>query len=265
MNFPRVQFKTNAPLRYSVKPVLAVLQPNASLEVYGTRPLCPFYTHSGCDRFNVLLHAMLLTFHFPLSPPNIIVRSESPINPSDRFLIQSVSLTEDEAALTSSSTWKQIDRRRLTENFINCSMMRGSRPRSSSAESLAQPRASGTSVATKNATSAGTDEMVLLKARVTYRILHVYLVTNSVSWHTNFPVSTKSPDQDTPTYPRNHHIALLKNSIPDRFLHLHTCWTARTSRKVCADIRQKLGGDTVVIPNKKTKTKKFQRQKTYEH
>ncbi|RUS14194.1 PapD-like protein [Endogone sp. FLAS-F59071] len=132
------QFKTNAPLRYSVKPVLAVLQPNASLEVY--------------------------------------VRSESPINPSDRFMIQSVSLTEDEAALTSSSTWKQIDRRRLTENFINCSMMRGSRPRSSSAESLAQPRASGASTATKN---AGTDEMALSKAKTKiYQLIHAIITSH---------------------------------------------------------------------------------------
>ncbi|RUS30802.1 PapD-like protein, partial [Jimgerdemannia flammicorona] len=133
------KFKTNAPLRYSVKPVLAVLQPNASLEVFGTRRL------ADCDR--------------------LIFRSESQINPVDRFLIQSVLLTEEEAALTNSSTWKQIDRRRLMENFINCCMMRGARPRSSSAESMSQPRVNeriGSAAARKAISSAGSDEEMIV-------------------------------------------------------------------------------------------------------
>ncbi|KAF9122682.1 hypothetical protein BGW39_009572 [Mortierella sp. 14UC] len=53
------KFKTNAPLRYSVKPVLGVLAPGQSIEVF--------------------------------------VRCESWVNPQDRFLLQSVSLTEQES------------------------------------------------------------------------------------------------------------------------------------------------------------------------
>ncbi|KAJ3378948.1 hypothetical protein HDU92_007010 [Lobulomyces angularis] len=76
------KFKTNAPARYSVKPVLGVLEPHCSI--------------------------------------NILVRTEGNINATDRFLIQTVSLTSDESLIINSNTWKQLDRSRLYENFIDC-------------------------------------------------------------------------------------------------------------------------------------------------
>ncbi|KAG2182891.1 hypothetical protein INT44_005872 [Umbelopsis vinacea] len=92
------KFKTNAPTRYSVKPVLAVLHPGDAIETY--------------------------------------VRSETPISDQDKFLIQSVPLTEEESDLEmTSAEWKALDKRRITDNFINCVMMRGLRPRVQSIES----------------------------------------------------------------------------------------------------------------------------------
>ncbi|KAI8584155.1 hypothetical protein K450DRAFT_218450 [Umbelopsis ramanniana AG] len=92
------KFKTNAPTRYSVKPVLAVLHPGDAIETY--------------------------------------VRSETPISDQDKFLIQSVPLTEEESGLEmTSAEWKALDKRRITDNFINCVMMRGLRPRVQSIES----------------------------------------------------------------------------------------------------------------------------------
>ncbi|CAO3677729.1 unnamed protein product [Umbelopsis ramanniana] len=96
------KFKTNAPARYSVKPVLASLAPNAVMEVY--------------------------------------VRSDSEVMPEDKFLIQSLPLTPGEAQdKLSSSTWRLLDRRRITENLINCTMMRGFRAHTISQSSTRSP------------------------------------------------------------------------------------------------------------------------------
>ncbi|KAG0250893.1 hypothetical protein BG011_007989 [Mortierella polycephala] len=77
------KFKTNAPLRYSVKPVLGVLASGQSTEVF--------------------------------------VRCESWVNPQDRFLLQSVALAEEESEHIDAVTWKELDRRRINESFIQCS------------------------------------------------------------------------------------------------------------------------------------------------
>ncbi|KAG0321510.1 Motile sperm domain-containing protein 2 [Dissophora globulifera] len=104
------KFKTNAPLRYSVKPVLGVLQPGQSIEVF--------------------------------------VRCESWVNPQDRFLLQSVSLGEDESKQIDAVTWKDIDRRRFVENFIQCS--------SSSTLSMRDPQDDGGSVSSSSSNASST-------------------------------------------------------------------------------------------------------------
>ncbi|KAG2182128.1 hypothetical protein INT43_007055 [Umbelopsis isabellina] len=98
------KFKTNAPTRYSVKPVLALLHPGEAIETYGMVLFC--------------------------------FRSEGAISEQDKFLIQSVPLTDAESdhGMTSAD-WKALDKRRVTDNFINCVMMRGQRPRVQSIES----------------------------------------------------------------------------------------------------------------------------------
>ncbi|KAF9135509.1 Motile sperm domain-containing protein 2 [Mortierella sp. GBA39] len=103
------KFKTNAPLRYSVKPVLGVLAPGQSIEVF--------------------------------------VRCESWVNPQDRFLLQSVSLTEPESQHIDAITWKEIDRRRLVETFIQCS--------SSSTLSMREPQDDGGSLSSSSNCSSG--------------------------------------------------------------------------------------------------------------
>ncbi|KAF8944570.1 Motile sperm domain-containing protein 2 [Haplosporangium gracile] len=103
------KFKTNAPLCYSVKPVLGVLAPGQSIEVF--------------------------------------VRCESWVNPQDRFLLQSVSLTEPESHHIDAVTWKEIDRRRLVENFIQCS--------SSSTLSMREPQDDGGSLSSSSNCSSG--------------------------------------------------------------------------------------------------------------
>ncbi|KAG0310034.1 phosphatidylinositol-binding protein scs2, partial [Linnemannia gamsii] len=103
------KFKTNAPLRYSVKPVLGVLAPGQSIEVF--------------------------------------VRCESWVNPQDRFLLQSVTLTEPESQHIDAVTWKEIDRRRLVENFIQCS--------SSSTLSIREPQDDGGALSSSSNCSSG--------------------------------------------------------------------------------------------------------------
>ncbi|KAF9340050.1 phosphatidylinositol-binding protein scs2 [Linnemannia elongata] len=103
------KFKTNAPLRYSVKPVLGVLAPGQSIEVF--------------------------------------VRCESWVNPQDRFLLQSVPLTDAESQHIDAVTWKEIDRRRLVENFIQCS--------SSSTLSIREPQDDGGSLSSSSNCSSG--------------------------------------------------------------------------------------------------------------
>ncbi|KAG0091908.1 Motile sperm domain-containing protein 2, partial [Podila epicladia] len=102
------KFKTNAPLRYSVKPVLGVLVPGQSIEVF--------------------------------------VRCESWVNPQDRFLLQSVSLTEEESQDIDATTWKELDRRRIIENFIQCS--------SSSALTMREPQDDGGSISSTSSNSS---------------------------------------------------------------------------------------------------------------
>ncbi|KAI9595691.1 hypothetical protein BDF19DRAFT_413573 [Syncephalis fuscata] len=80
------KFKTNAPDRYSVRPVLGVLSPlGESVEIFA--------------------------------------RCEGAIQPDDRFMIESITLTEEEAQqFDSKKQWKSFDRRRIVENFIHCRM-----------------------------------------------------------------------------------------------------------------------------------------------
>ncbi|KAG0034317.1 Motile sperm domain-containing protein 2 [Podila clonocystis] len=101
------KFKTNAPLRYSVKPVLGVLVPGQSIEVF--------------------------------------VRCESWVNPQDRFLLQSVSLTEEESHIDA-TTWKELDRRRIIETFIQCS--------SSSTLAMREPQDDGGSISSTSSNSS---------------------------------------------------------------------------------------------------------------
>ncbi|KAF8952116.1 Motile sperm domain-containing protein 2, partial [Entomortierella lignicola] len=108
------KFKTNAPLRYSVKPVLGVLAPGQSIEVF--------------------------------------VRCESWVNPQDRFLLQSVSLGEEESQQIDAVTWKEIDRRRIMENFIQCS--------SSSTLAMRDPQDDAGSLSSSSITSSTTSSVV---------------------------------------------------------------------------------------------------------
>ncbi|KAI1321789.1 Motile sperm domain-containing protein 2 [Mortierella claussenii] len=102
------KFKTNAPLRYSVKPVLGVLEPGQSIEVF--------------------------------------VRCESWVNPQDRFLLQSVALGKEESQQIDAVTWKEIDRRRILEHFIQCS--------SSSTLAMRDPLDDGGSISSSSNTSS---------------------------------------------------------------------------------------------------------------
>ncbi|GJJ72332.1 hypothetical protein EMPS_04689 [Entomortierella parvispora] len=76
------KFKTNAPMKYSVKPVLGVIPAGETIK--------------------------------------ISVRSDSWISPQDRFLLQSVSLSALEAENLTPISWKDLDRTRLSENYIPC-------------------------------------------------------------------------------------------------------------------------------------------------
>ncbi|KAF9320762.1 Motile sperm domain-containing protein 2 [Podila horticola] len=108
------KFKTNAPLRYSVKPVLGVLVPGQSIEVF--------------------------------------VRCESWVNPQDRFLLQSVGLTEEESQYIDATTWKELDRRRVIECFIQCS--------SSSTLSMREPQDDGGSISSTSSNSSTRSSVV---------------------------------------------------------------------------------------------------------
>ncbi|CAO3663489.1 unnamed protein product [Umbelopsis ramanniana] len=91
------KFKTNAPTRYSVKPVLAVLHPGDAIETY--------------------------------------VRSETPISDQDKFLIQSVPLTEEESdmEMTSAEVKKKNEytkEERNEETWYMCGIFNISLPNS---------------------------------------------------------------------------------------------------------------------------------------
>ncbi|KAJ1990514.1 hypothetical protein H4R33_001692 [Dimargaris cristalligena] len=77
------KFKTNAPEKFSVKPVLGSL------------------TEIG-------------------QTVEITVRSLQPISPDDRFLIQTIHLSPEEARSLSSSMWRTFSSQRIREGFINC-------------------------------------------------------------------------------------------------------------------------------------------------
>ncbi|KAJ3183892.1 hypothetical protein HDU87_006009 [Geranomyces variabilis] len=89
------KIKTNAPARYSVKPVLGVLAPGAMMDV--------------------------------------LVRSEAAIQPEDRFLLQTIALTDDEASNMDSEKWRTLDRSRMIDTFIFCKQ--STRPRAISSSS----------------------------------------------------------------------------------------------------------------------------------
>ncbi|KAG0057287.1 Motile sperm domain-containing protein 2 [Gryganskiella cystojenkinii] len=102
------KFKTNAPLRYSVKPVLGVLTPGQSIEVF--------------------------------------VRCENWVNPQDRFLLQSVALTKEESDYIDATSWKELDRRRIIETFIQCA--------SSSTLALRDPQDDGGSISSSSSSNS---------------------------------------------------------------------------------------------------------------
>ncbi|RKP15398.1 hypothetical protein BJ684DRAFT_18277 [Piptocephalis cylindrospora] len=77
------KFKTNAPDRYSVKPVLGVLAPGAQVDVY-----------VRCEGFGVHM--------------------------GDRFLVQIATLTEEEAGSLNARTWRELGEDRLGSTFIPC-------------------------------------------------------------------------------------------------------------------------------------------------
>ncbi|KAF9147654.1 hypothetical protein BG015_010668 [Linnemannia schmuckeri] len=77
------KFKTNAPMKYSVKPVLGVLAPDESVKIF--------------------------------------VRSDNWVSPQDRFLLQSIVLKDDEEAQSiDSRSWKSLDPKRFIECYIPC-------------------------------------------------------------------------------------------------------------------------------------------------
>ncbi|KAF9090079.1 hypothetical protein BGX23_006227 [Mortierella sp. AD031] len=76
------KFKTNAPMKYSVKPVLGVLAPDESVKIF--------------------------------------VRCDNWVSPQDRFLLQSIILTDDEKKTLDSRTWKSLDPKRFIECYIPC-------------------------------------------------------------------------------------------------------------------------------------------------
>ncbi|KAG9069415.1 hypothetical protein KI688_010317 [Linnemannia hyalina] len=77
------KFKTNAPMKYSVKPVLGVLAPDESVKIF--------------------------------------VRCDNWISPQDRFLLQTIVLKDnEEAQLINSRSWKSLDPKRFIECYIPC-------------------------------------------------------------------------------------------------------------------------------------------------
>ncbi|KAJ1953154.1 hypothetical protein IWQ62_006065 [Dispira parvispora] len=79
------KFKTNAPEKFSVKPVYGAL-------------------------------------HTLGESVEVTARCLSPVNLEDRFLIQTVSLSSEEGRHLSSSMWRSFGSRRVREGFVNCRM-----------------------------------------------------------------------------------------------------------------------------------------------
>ncbi|KAK3810780.1 MAG: PapD-like protein [Benniella sp.] len=76
------KFKTNAPMKYSVKPVLGALGPDESVKIF--------------------------------------VRTEGWISPQDKFLLQCVILTEGERQKLDPCSWKALNPKRFIERYIPC-------------------------------------------------------------------------------------------------------------------------------------------------
>ncbi|KAF8934128.1 hypothetical protein BGZ58_005917 [Dissophora ornata] len=102
------KFKTNAPMKYSVKPVLGVLGPGESIKIF--------------------------------------VRSDSWISPQDRFLLQTIGLTEEEGQALDPRSWKTLDSKRFNESYIPCT--------ATSALSLRDPEDDAGSWSSSSATSS---------------------------------------------------------------------------------------------------------------
>ncbi|KAI8321565.1 hypothetical protein GQ54DRAFT_179700 [Martensiomyces pterosporus] len=94
------KFKTNAPHKFLVKPVVCSL------------------TKKGMT-------------------VDVIVKSTSPISEADRFLIQTVALSPDEADGLDSAKWRRLDPSRIMEDLIQCTI--GRRASVSSQGSISPP------------------------------------------------------------------------------------------------------------------------------
>ncbi|KAG9327091.1 hypothetical protein KVV02_008721 [Mortierella alpina] len=88
------KFKTNAPLKYSVKPVLGALAPGESIKIFGILPFPP-----PCNSLIQELHASVA--------PLQIAKTDAPgyfsISPNLQF------------------EWKTLDHKRFVEHYIPCS------------------------------------------------------------------------------------------------------------------------------------------------
>ncbi|KAJ2796547.1 hypothetical protein H4R20_005498, partial [Coemansia guatemalensis] len=107
------KFKTNAPQKFLVKPVVCSL------------------TNKGAT-------------------VDVVVKSTSPITDADRFLIQTVALAPEEAEDLDSAKWRTLDPSRIMEDLIYCTM---SRRRSSVSSVSSQGSASPTAKLTMPAVS----------------------------------------------------------------------------------------------------------------
>ncbi|KAI9503791.1 hypothetical protein GGI25_003826 [Coemansia spiralis] len=76
---------------------------------------------------------------------DVVVKSTSPINDADRFLIQTVALDIDEAEGLDSTKWRTLDPTRIMEDLIHCTL--GRRRSSVSSQDSLSPPASPTLVA----------------------------------------------------------------------------------------------------------------------
>ncbi|KAI9199445.1 PapD-like protein [Polychytrium aggregatum] len=84
------KFKTNAPTRYSVKPVYGILEPSKSMEV--------------------------------------LVRCESSLESQDRFQLQVVTLQSEETARFASTSWKSVAATRIKDLLLDCRLMQNTTP-----------------------------------------------------------------------------------------------------------------------------------------
>ncbi|KAF9915262.1 hypothetical protein BX616_006559 [Lobosporangium transversale] len=95
-------------MKYSVKPVFGTLRPGESVKIF--------------------------------------VRSDKWVSPQDKFLLQTVALTNEETLSLSPLSWKALDSKRILENYITCS--------SQSALSLQEPEDDVGSLSSSSVTSS---------------------------------------------------------------------------------------------------------------